>query len=274
MFERQAISKRVTRRALLKASLLSAAALWSGTAVHATSDSKAQQWLAATDDVRNPSGAFSVKVVLSEYRQSKLAATSQMVVFAKPSDNTGQFNNLIRLETPSRDEGKLILRNGLDIWFYDPASHASVRISPQQRLLGQASNNDVMSTNLAKDFEATLQGIENITGGDSKPVRCVHLQLQAQRADVAYPFADYWIEESTQRPVKAQFYTAERRLLKTAYFRRYQSELGKDRPTETVIIDGLDPSWVTVMRLSEYKTRDVPSSWLQREYLPRFTEQP
>lgn len=263
----------VTRRALLKAALLSASGIGSIASVHATSELKAQQWLAATDNVRNPNGAFSVKVVLSEYRQSKLAASSQMVVFAKPSDSTGQFNNLIRLETPSRDEGKLVLRNGLDIWFYDPASHASVRISPQQRLLGQASNNDVMSTNLAKDFEATLVGIETITGGDSKPLRCVHLQLKAQRADVAYPFADYWIEEATQRPVKAQFFTAERRLLKTAYFRRYQSELGKERPTETVIIDGLDPSWVTVMRLSEYKAREVPSSWLQRDYLPRFTDE-
>lgn len=266
--------RRATRRALFKALILTATGLCSGTVVHATADNKAQQWLAATDDVRNPNGAFSVRVVLSEYRQSKLAATSQMVVFAKPADTTGQYNNLIRLETPSRDEGKLILRNGLDIWFYDPGSHASVRISPQQRLLGQASNNDVMSTNLAKDFDASLQGIETIPGGDGQAVRCVHLQLQAQRADVAYPFADYWIEESTQRPVKAQFFTAERRLLKTAYFRRYQNELGKDRPTETVIIDGLDPSWVTVMRLSEYKAREMPSSWLQREYLPRFTEQP
>ena len=43
-----------------------------------------------------------------------------------------------------------------------------------------------------------------------------------------------------------------------------------ERPTETVIIDGLDPNWVTVMRYSDYAWRDIPESWLQRDYLPRF----
>ena len=46
--------------------------------------------------------------------------------------------------------------------------------------------------------------------------------------------------------------------------------LGQERPTETVIIDGLDPNWVTVMRFSEWVKREVPDTWLQRDYLPRF----
>jgi hypothetical protein len=45
---------------------------------------------------------------------------------------------------------------------------------------------------------------------------------------------------------------------------------GTERPTETVIIDGLDPSWVTVMRYSQWERRQVPQAWLQRDYLPRF----
>jgi hypothetical protein len=37
-----------------------------------------------------------------------------------------------------------------------------------------------------------------------------------------------------------------------------------------VIIDGLDHAWVTIMRYSDYAWRDVPETWLQRDYLPRF----
>jgi hypothetical protein len=37
-----------------------------------------------------------------------------------------------------------------------------------------------------------------------------------------------------------------------------------------VIIDALDPQWVTVMRASGYTARDIPQTWLQREYLSRF----
>ena len=47
-------------------------------------------------------------------------------------------------------------------------------------------------------------------------------------------------------------------------------ECGVGDDVETVIIDGLTPTWVTVMRYSSYAWRDVPDGWLQRDYLPRF----
>jgi len=60
------------------------------------------------------------------------------------------------------------------------------------------------------------------------------------------------------------------RLLKTAYYRRFQPQLGANRPTETVIIDGLNPQSVTLLRLSDYAARDIPQTWMQRDFLPRF----
>jgi len=74
----------------------------------------------------------------------------------------------------------------------------------------------------------------------------------------------------SNHPVEGKFYAESGRLLKTAYYRHFRSELGTERPTEIVIIDGLTPTWVTVMRYSDYAWRDVPDSWLQRDYLPRF----
>ena len=46
---------------------------------------------------------------------------------------------------------------------------------------------------------------------------------------------------------------------------RFALQLGTDRPTETVIIDGLDPQWVTVMRYADYAWREVPelAPWWQ-----------
>ncbi|MGH8258257.1 MAG: outer membrane lipoprotein-sorting protein, partial [Steroidobacteraceae bacterium] len=79
-----------------------------------------------------------------------------------------------------------------------------------------------------------------------------------------------WIDRSNHRPVKAKFYSDSGRLLKTAYYRTFRPELGAERSTEIVIIDGLTPSWVTVMSYSSYAWRKVPDSWLQRDYLPRF----
>lgn len=231
----------------------------------------AQALVAASDAVRNPDGSFAVDVQLSEYRAGKLNASSSLVVYARPGTNTGQYRNLVRFAAPARDAGKLMLRNGVDLWFYDPANRASVRISPQQRLLGQASNGDVMTTSLARDFDAQWMGEETVRDGEQRERKTVVLRLHALRDDVAYPLVDYWVDAANKQPVKASYYTAQGRLLKTAWFRRFEEILGAVRPTETIIVDGLDNRWVTVMRNSRYRYQEVPEAWLQRDYLARFT---
>lgn len=259
----------LSRRRVLLAGLAGAAV---SLGAHAAERSAAER-LAAADAVRNPPGAFSLKTRLIEYRQGKQAADSTLLVYAKPAVDGGQYRNLLRFMSPARDANKLMLRNGMDLWFYDPASRASVRVSPQQRLLGQASNGDVMTSQLARDYRAEITGRETVKDGDGKPRDATRLHLVATRADVPYAGVDYWIEEGSDRPVMARYYTAEARLLKTAYFRRFQMALGLERPTETVIVDGLDPSWVTLMQVSDFTPRDVPDEWLQRDFLPHFNAQ-
>ena len=79
-----------------------------------------------------------------------------------------------------------------------------------------------------------------------------------------------WVDVENSRPLKARFFAESGRLLKTAYYRRFQPQLGADRPTETVIIDGLDPQSVTVMRFTDFASRTMPMTWFHRDYLPRF----
>jgi outer membrane lipoprotein-sorting protein len=230
----------------------------------------AQAVLAESDAVRNPSRPYSVTVTLIEYRSAKHVDSSTLAVYAKADGASGQFRNLVRFAAPQRDAGKLLLKNGNDLWFYDPASQASIRLSPQQRLLGQASNGDVVTVNLAKDYQAELLGEEDLADGERVVRRCYKLGLAAAASDVTYHRIEMWIDAATSRPVKARFFAESGHLLKTAYYRKFQSQLGRERPTEVVIIDGLDPAWVTVMRYSDYAWRDVPDAWLQRDFLPRF----
>jgi outer membrane lipoprotein-sorting protein len=230
----------------------------------------AQSILAASDRVRNPGYSFGVTTTLFEYRNGKQTDTTTLAVYSKEEEHTGQFRSLIRFVAPVRDANKLMLKNGNDLWFYDPLNKASVRISPQQRLLGQAANGDLVTVNLAKDYKATLTAEEDIMDGEQQMRHCYKLALAATNPAVTYEQIDMWIDTSNNRPVKARFYTNSGRLLKSAYYRKYQSQLGLARPTETVIIDGLDPKWVTVMRFSDYAKRELPETWLQRDYLPHF----
>ena len=230
----------------------------------------AQAILAASDAVRNPSKPFAVTVNLLEYRDGKQTDANTLRVYSKADDSSGQYRSLIRFVEPERDAGKLMLKSGNDLWFYDPSSKASIRLSPQQRLLGQASNGDVVTVNLAKDYKAELLGEEDLADGERVMRHAYKLGLAAVSPDVTYHRVEMWVDANSSRPIKARFFAESGHLLKTAYYRKFKTELGRERPTEVVIIDGLDPSWVTVMRYSDYSWRDIPDAWLQRDYLPRF----
>jgi outer membrane lipoprotein-sorting protein len=230
----------------------------------------ATEILAASDAIRNPGKPFSVTVTLTEFQAGKQVDTSTLSSYSLTQKQSGQFASLILFVLPARDAGKLMLKNGNDMWFYDPTSKASVRLSPQQRLLGQASNGDVATVNLAKDYKATMAGEEEILDGERRTRKAHKLILAAASPDVTYASIEMWVDAENNRPLKARFFAESARLLKTAYYRRYQPQLGAERPTETVIIDGLNPQSVTIMRFSDYVARTIPDTWMQRDFLPRF----
>lgn len=253
----------MSRKALAGAALVAACAI-----AHAAPN--AQTILAAADAIRNPGKPFSLTVTLVEYRSGQESDSNTLTVYSKADPASGQFRSLLRFVAPARDANKLMLKSGNDLWFHDPSSKASIRISPQQRLLGQASNGDVVTVNLAKDYDAKLAGEEDVQDGDRQARHCHKLDLTAVAPDVTYNRVEMWIDAGNSRPVKGRFYSESGKLLKTAYYRRYQAQLGVERPTETIIIDGLDPNRVTVMRYADYAWREIPETWLQRDYLPRF----
>jgi outer membrane lipoprotein-sorting protein len=230
----------------------------------------AQAILAEGDAIRNPPNPFAVTVTLLEYRNAKQTDANTLTVYSKADNSSGQYRSLIRFVAPDRDANKLMLKNGNDLWFFDPSSQASIRLSPQQRLLGQASNGDVVTVNLAKDYKAELLAEEDTADGERVVRRANKLGLSAVSPGVTYHRVEMWVDSASSRPLKARFFSESGHLLKTAYYRKYQPQRGRERPTEVVIIDGLDPSWVTVLRYSDYAWRDVPDAWLQRDYLPRF----
>jgi hypothetical protein len=230
----------------------------------------AQALLAESDAIRNPSRPFSLVVSLTEYTQGKQTDGNSLQVWSRAESGSGQFRSLIRMVAPARDANKLMLKTGNDLWFHDPASQASIRISPQQRLLGQAANGDVVTVNFAQGYKAKFEAEEDVQDGDRQPRHAVKLSLEAVVPDVTYAAADMWLDAASHRPIKAKFYSETHRLLKTAFYRRYEEQLGGVRPTEIVIIDGVNANLVTVMRYSDFTARDVPESWFQRDILARF----
>jgi outer membrane lipoprotein-sorting protein len=250
--------------------LMSSLAAWCLSVTCAAAAPTADEILIASDSIRNPGRPFSVTVTLTEFENGQRTDTSTLVSYSKIMPQSGQFASMIRFAQPARDTGKLMLKNGNDLWFYDPVAKSSVRLSPQQRLLGQASNGDVVTVNFAKDYAPTLTGEEEVVDGERRSRKAHKLTLAPTAANATYANIEIWVDVENSRPLKARFFSESGRLLKTAFYRRYQRQLGAERPTETVIIDGLNPQWVTLMRFSDYVARPIPDLWLQRDYMPTF----
>ena len=226
--------------------------------------------IAAADRVRNPSEPFRLSLTLTEYVRSQPKDQTILVVYSKEDKATGQFRNLVRYVEPPRDAGKMALLDGQNLWFYDPAAKSSVRISTQQRLVGQASVGDVLTVNFAVDYTGTMLSDETINDADRKSRDCWHLDLRAASATAVYSRAEYWVEKGTFRPIKTKFWSDSGRVLKALYYRDFVQRLGGERPGSAVIIDAVDSTLVTTVRFGDAAFQAVPDFWFQRDYLPRL----
>jgi Outer membrane lipoprotein-sorting protein len=239
-------------------------------AMAAHASESARDIVVGADRVRNPERPFRVNATVIEYKSGKAIDKNTFAVYSKVDPSTGQFRDVMVYVSPPRDAGKMLLLNGSNLWFYDPASRQSVRISPQQKLTGQASAGDVLSENLGVDYNATLSGSETIEDAAREKRTCWLLDLAAAGDAATYRRVEYWVEQGTNSPIKAKFYADSGELLKVLYYRNYLKRGDRFSPTQAVIIDAVDSTLVTVVDIGELHFQEIPDSWFQRDYLPHL----
>lgn len=228
--------------------------------------------LARSDVIRNPQGSFVVDVSLKQYEANKLTDENQVTTHSRQNKD-GQFLTIVHINKPANDRGKLLLRNDNILWFYDPKSKASVRMSPRQRLLGNASNGDVITSNFTLDYHAELKGEETITDGERQQRQAWKLELNSISEFAPYKRVELWVDKENDRPLKGKFYGNSGKLLKVAWYRNWQTVFERVRPTEVVIGDGFNPNKVTLMQMRLYRQKELPLSWFNKEWLSHFTSQ-
>lgn len=248
-------------------------ALSSRTAKADVAAPSASSEVAKADAIRNPGVPFRMTNTIIDYRAG--VAQSQVVLetFGKVMASTGEFASIVRYLEPEQDTGKLFLKNGNDMWFYDENSKTTTRIAPQQRLVGQASIGDVISVNYARDYHATSITVETILDADHAKRDCWRLEMLAAAPDATYARVIYWVERNTSRPVKARYFSDSGRELKVIFYKDYVPMLGATRAATAIIIDAVDTRLATIMRFSDAEARDIPDQWFRREYLARLADQ-
>ena len=204
--------------------------------------------LARADQYRNPLASFAVDVELTSTTPAGRSESSKFRVYGKGSDRS-----LVEFTAPSSEKGKVLLMLRDAMWIYMPSASRPIRISPLQRLMGQASNGDVARTNFTVDY---------VAGGMADDGDAWVLDLTAKDPAVAYNRVRLWVEKKSFQPRRADFYVVSGKLIKRAAFR-----LDGGAVTEVAIDDLLRPGNRTVMRYTNLASHDNPDRMFTKDAL-------
>lgn len=211
--------------------------------------------VAAADAIRFPTEPFQVEVKV----------TSGSDVHAYQVLQKGHENSVVRTTFPASEKGQVMLLKGADLWVFMPNVSQPVRLPLSQRLTGQVANGDLARANFSGDYDAKFLKEEVIDGK-----KCAQLELTAARKGVTYQRVLYWVEMATKRPVKVEFYTVSKRLMKTGVYGDFKDMGGVMRPARLVLTDALRKGEQSVLQYSGLKKRDIPDKVFTKEFLRKL----
>ncbi len=219
----------------------------------------AKQLVEDADQFRGYQQSFKFVLQVTSIVPGKEDRSNRLSIYVKDDAS------LIKFEAPARDKGKAMLFKERDLWFHTPKTKRLIRISPVQRLLGQAANGDVAGTRFANDYHATLTGTENL--GE---LPCYVMDLKAVDRKVTYARLKYWVSQKDHYPVKSEHYAISGKLLKTLHYESFTESDDGLKLGKLVIFDPLKKGYKTIMTYSHWEKANLSESMFQKTYLKRL----
>ena len=229
-------------------------------AAPSSDDAKARTIVEDADRIRFPAEGFQVDVAIVTTGKDASADERRYRVLSKGNENT-----VVMIMEPASERGQIMLMKGRDLWMFLPNVSQPVRLALAQRLTGQVANGDLARANFSGDYNPKIVRTDTIDG-EAYDV----LELKAVDRSVTYPRVVYWVRQSNSAPYKAEFYSASNRLLKTCRYERYESVLGKLRPTRLVMQDALHGNEESTLDYSGMKLRELPDKVFTKDYLKKL----
>ena len=134
-----------------------------------------------------------------------------------------------------------------------------MRITPMQKLLGEASLGDVATLSWSKDYQVA---------DEVKQEKIIKLELNAHNAAASYQRISLTLNADDQFPLSADLYLRSGVLAKTATFERGERD-GKPAIVAMSLQDKLQPHSKTVIRYKTVTLVDIPAKVFNPQVLLR-----
>ncbi len=221
-----------------------------------------QEILKHADRARGNVGGIVWDITITTNEEGS-TETRGMTVKVKGNDTLAKYT------FPAAMNDRVVLMKDRNMWFIRAGLKKPVSISPRQKLMGDAANGDIASTDYAGDYQAVLLGEEVVS---SEP--CFVLDLKAASKNVTYDRIKYWVSKERLVGVKAEFYTVSGKLFKTAQF-KYDNRIHVNDQeaipfvSELVIRDAIQKDRTTTMTYRNIKVGPIPDSTFNMNLLVR-----
>ena len=216
------------------------------------------QLLKAADAYRTGQDNLQIETQVSAYRRDgSMDKERRYTVFAQ-----AQHKSLVLMRSPA-EAGQKLLMLGDDFWLLMPGSQRPLRITPSQKLLGDASTGDIATMSWSEDYAGTVSG-EDPCGEQT----CQHLSLHAMRKGVTYQRIELWLGKARHEPIRAELYVQSEKLAKQAHF-VFDKPGAPTLVTEMVLNDELSNHKQTRVRYVSRNPKQVPEAWLNPMFLAR-----
>ena len=245
--------------AFLSLSLVLATGLFAQ--VSAANVEKAYTILESTDDVLAYHGDYSATVSFQIEKPGKPKESVQYKIFERTDK---KLMTLVQL-FPDADKGNGFLRDGDNIWAYDPISRKFTHTSIKESI----GNSDVKLDDIEQD-ENSWRINYDITGFEEGVLgkqEVYIITVTAKTNEPSYAKTKYYVRKDMNLVLKYEDFSGSDRLMRTTLCPKYAKVPTGYVPTQIIVRDELNPGENTTQIISDLTFDTLPDRIFTKAYL-------
>lgn len=222
---------------------------------------KAYKIMEATDDILAYHGDYSATISLIIEKPGKPKESVQYKIFERTDKDLMTIVQLF----PEADKGNGYLRDGDNIWAYDPISRKFSHTSIKESL----GNSDVKVDDVEQNDNHWRDDYE-VTGFESGMLgkqEVYIITLTAKTNEPSYAKSKYYVRKDLSLVLKEEDFSGSDRLMRTTLLPKYSKVPAGYVPTQIIVRDELNPGENTQQLISDLTFDPLPDRIFTKAYL-------
>ncbi|PWI32489.1 outer membrane lipoprotein-sorting protein [Vibrio albus] len=218
--------------------------------------------LQTADDFRLENASSKVVSLVTLYENGEQTKTRRYHVYTRP-----ERESLVVFKSKA-EAGQKMLMLGDNYWLLMPKSRRPIRITPMQKLLGEASVGDISTLTWSEDYEGVWVKEESILQEDGTEIPANLLQLKSVTKGASYHRIELWLEKGSDFPLKANLYLRSGKLAKEARYSKGERK-GRVVVSAMTLLDKIQPSKKTKIEYQSVEPLSLNDKYYNPAYLSR-----